>query len=274
LCCISIVSADTFYSESFGGSVTVEDSPVENIYYPSSSFGGSVTVEDSGVDNSPVLSNPLPSDDSINQSFNPELSITCNNDDGSNFDLYILTNASGSWSILDSWTNVGNNTNSMFKVNPSNMNSNGTTYFWSVNASDNYGGSNNWTNITYRFTTSFEPYKLTWHSESFGGSVEVTEPYVPGTLYYSESFGGSVEVTEPHEPEWSNWSTYWTIGQTSDSDTNMDMQVNFQDMGDIGLYYGDSGTPGWIEADTNNDGTVNFQDLGAVGLDYGNDYDP
>ena len=117
------------------------------------SFGGEVTVTDLGADNSPSLSNENPSNDSSGTSLNPELSVDCSNDDGSNFDLYIWTNASGSWATLESFLNVGNNTGAFFDADTSNMNEFTTTYYWSVNATDNHGGSGNWTNETYHFTT-------------------------------------------------------------------------------------------------------------------------
>lgn len=337
--------------------------------YHSESFGGSVTVTDSGTDNSPSFSNENPSNGASGIGLNPELSIDCSNDDGTNFDLYIRTNASGSWATLESFLNVGNNTGVFFDADTTNMDNNSQTYYWSVNATDNHGGSGNWTNETYHFTTEYkivlssespanessgiglqptlqidadgnagryknmnvsfwtnasgswlkigsynnvgdgirnttntanmnsysttyywsvnatyygentwtnETYHFTtqsldvsWHSESFGGKVTVESPGAD-VSWHSESFGGSVTIIEP---AWGNWSGYWKMGQTAYTDTNTDMQVNYQDTGAVGLEYGNSGPPGWIPEDVNNDGDVNYQDTGAIALDYGNDYE-
>ena len=216
-------------------------------------FGGEVTVTGPDVDDSPILSNENPTNGSSGISLNPELYVDCSNDDGTNFDLYIRTNASDSWVTLQSFLNVGNNTGDFFDADTSNMNSYDTTYYFSVNVTDNHGGSGNWTNETYHFTTESEP----------SGTV----------TWYSSSFGGEVTVTESSEPGWSNWSAYWKIGQTSYTDTNTDMQVNYQDTGAVALEYGNSGDPGWIPEDVNDDGDVNYQDTGAVALDYGEDYE-
>ena len=342
-----------------------------DITWHSEDFGGKLTVTETGADNPPDLNNENPSNGVSGIGLNPELSVDCSNDDGSNFDLYIRTNASGSWSTLQSFLNVGNNTGVFFDADTSNMDQYSTTYYWSVNATDNHGGSGNWTNETYHFTTEYriilssespnngssgiglhptlqidvdgngyknmnisfwsnasgswaslqsfsnvgdgvrqttntgdinsysttyywsvnttyyeentwtnETYyfttetepsaNITWHSESFGGKLTVTDPGGSTVTWHSESFGGKLTVTEY---AWGNWSGYWKIGHTSHSDTNMDMEVNYQDTGAVALEYGSSGAPGWIPEDVNDDGDVNYQDTGAVALDYGENYE-
>lgn len=236
----------------------------------SESFGGSVTVTDSGTDNPPSLNNENPSNGASGIDLNPELSIDCSNDDGSNFDLYIRTNASGSWTTLESFLNVGNNTGTFFDADTTNMDSYSTTYYWSVNATDNHGGSGNWTNETYHLTTESEPSaNITWHSESFGGSVTVTSPGVDVT-WHSESFGGSVTV---QSAGWGNWSSYWKIGQTSQTDVDLDMDVDIDDVNIADVNYSETGANGWIASDVNDDGVINYLDIGAIALDYGEEYD-
>ena len=73
---------------------------------------------------------------------------------------------------------------------------------------------------------------------------------------------------------WGNWSEWWTYGKTSiyDCGEPFDMQVNYQDIGAIGLVYLEMGDPGWIPEDVNDDGKVNYVDIGGVALFYGESY--
>jgi hypothetical protein len=52
-------------------------------------------------------------------------------------------------------------------------------------------------------------------------------------------------------------------------DVNADGICNYLDLTLVGLYYGETGTPGWIPADINQDGVVNYLDLTILGLYYG-----
>ncbi len=52
-------------------------------------------------------------------------------------------------------------------------------------------------------------------------------------------------------------------------DVNGDGSVNVLDMVQVGLHFGESGTPGWIREDVNADGAVNVLDLVTVGLHFG-----
>ena len=110
-----------------------------------------------------------------------------------------------------------------------------------------------------------------YHSSIFGGSVTVEEE--PGTYtYHTSTFGGSVIVEEESNPSWSNWSSVWKIGQTSYTDINLDMQVDYLDASNLTGYYGDSGDAGWINADINDDGDVDYLDASSLTGDYGSDY--
>jgi len=90
-----------------------------------------------------------------------------------------------------------------------------------------------------------------------------------GETWHSVSFGGSVIVTEV---EWSNWSVYWKIGQTSIYDVTLDMTVGLTDLTNISTNYKETGANGWINADVNDDGKISLSDLTMVATHYGEDY--
>jgi len=96
----------------------------------------------------PTLTDEQPPDGSRNQMLNPTLSIHATDFQGNLMDIVIRTNASGTWEDIASYTNVGNG---MYTATPSEMDDGGTTYYWSVNATNTVTGK--WTSKTYSFTT-------------------------------------------------------------------------------------------------------------------------
>lgn len=106
----------------------------------------------------------------------------------------------------------------------------------------------------------------TWYSESFGGSVTVTEL---GATWHSSSFGGSVTLAG-----YGNWSEYWVIGQTVvyDCTDPLDLKVNTDDINVTVANLTLTGANGWILADVNDDGVVNYLDIGGVCFWYPWDY--
>ena len=52
-------------------------------------------------------------------------------------------------------------------------------------------------------------------------------------------------------------------------DINQDFQVNVQDLIIVGQAFGQTGTPGSLQADTNGDGVVDVRDLIIVGQHIG-----
>ncbi len=158
-----------------------------------------------------------PTNGSTNISRQPTLQVNpkSSNPERGNVDLYFRSNASGSWSTLCYYENVAENVTRSC-TSTSSMNAYNTTYYWSANAS--LVGETEWTNTTFHFTTQTyeDSVNITYHSATFGGSVNV---YEPGVTLVSRSFGGSVEV---YEYNWSNWSNWWTIEQQASTITISD----------------------------------------------------
>jgi hypothetical protein len=110
----------------------------------------------------PELSSPSPADGATGQNTNPQLSITVNDTNANAMDVYFLTNATGSWTTIDSNLSVYNGT---YSQTPSNMYSWGTKYYWSANVTD----GKLWTNHTYSFTTIVYNYVI-YHFDAYNVS--------------------------------------------------------------------------------------------------------
>jgi len=95
----------------------------------------------------PEQSSPNPSNSATGQSLTPTLSITVNDANADQMDVYFYTNSTGSWGEINSNLSVYNGT--FYQTNDS-MDSYNTKYWWSVNASD----GTTWKNVTYSFTTT------------------------------------------------------------------------------------------------------------------------
>jgi hypothetical protein len=98
----------------------------------------------------PTISNPSPANGSSGVSINPTLSALVNDSEGNLITIEFWTNASGSWAQIG--TQNTSASNGTYVRHPTNMNSNSSSYYWSVNATDP-AGSGNWTNVTYHFST-------------------------------------------------------------------------------------------------------------------------
>jgi hypothetical protein len=98
------------------------------------------------VNAAPAHSGISPADGSTGLGINPTLVVYVSDTDGEWMNCTFRTNASGSWSDLqtnttkDSWINYSGSDFSTYN----------TKYWWSINTTDEYG---EWTNNTYDFTT-------------------------------------------------------------------------------------------------------------------------
>jgi uncharacterized repeat protein (TIGR02543 family) len=100
----------------------------------------------------PVIIDEQPLDNSINQAFNPTLSVRVKSFQGNKMNITFRTNASGAWENLQTYNNI---TDGVYSVNTNNMNKPGATYYWSVNCTDVKTGK--WTFKIYKFTTLSNP---------------------------------------------------------------------------------------------------------------------
>lgn len=97
--------------------------------------------------NAPIVSNPIPANESTNQNLNTNLCITVNDADGDTMTITWYSNSSGSWVVFATDTAVSNGTYCHTNTNFSNYS---TIYWWNVTVEDK-------TNVTqsdiYHFTT-------------------------------------------------------------------------------------------------------------------------
>ena len=91
-------------------------------------FNPSVTVT-----SAPIISNPVPANDSTGQEFNTEVCITINNADGTLMSAIWYSNSSGSWVVFATDTNLANGTYCHTNTNFSNYS---TIYYWNVTVSN------------------------------------------------------------------------------------------------------------------------------------------
>ena len=99
---------------------------------------------------SPVLRAEQPQNGTVNQTFNPQLSITATSFQNRPMNITFGTNATGSWKNLGSFNN---RPNGVYSVSTTVMNVPGTTYVWNVSCSDGVTVTNN----IYSFTTYSNP---------------------------------------------------------------------------------------------------------------------
>lgn len=105
------------------------------------------------ANNPPTQSNPIPANGSIDITIPLDnFTITINDAEGSTMNLTIYTNASGTWLLVNHSNGLTNGTYSNY-TNTSWVDTNCTTFYWSVNLTD----GEFWTNATYYFTTYCPP---------------------------------------------------------------------------------------------------------------------
>jgi len=147
--------------------------------------------------NVPILSMESPGNGSTGQLLNPTLLITVTHPINATMNVTFRTNASESWADIGTNQSVHNGTYSHI---PSNIDSYGKKYFWSVNCSDGMF----WTNETYYFTTEAAPNNapLSYNENPSDGSINISinptmnvtvddaDNDVLSAYWYSNSSGG------------------------------------------------------------------------------------
>ena len=131
----------------------------------------------------PELTNESPRDGAVDVALNPTLSIHAKDYQGDLMTLIFSTNASGAWTELGRYTNVGEGTYDQTTVT---MDSYNTRYYWRVCATD----GTNWNNMTYTFKTMPTWWNPLWQ---YRKSVTVDHAKVAGSL---SSFPVLVGVTD------------------------------------------------------------------------------
>ncbi|MFO7678340.1 MAG: NosD domain-containing protein, partial [Thermoplasmatota archaeon] len=98
----------------------------------------------------PTQKNPNPSNGSIDVSLTPNLNITVDDINDDTLTAYWYSNSSGSWVLFATNTSIDTSVGPVI-INQTNTNFSdyNTTYYWSVNLTD----EEYWMNATYRFTT-------------------------------------------------------------------------------------------------------------------------
>jgi hypothetical protein len=153
----------------------------------------------------PVLSNESPVNTSVNQGLNPTLSIRAVDYQG-NMDITFRTNASGTWQVIGSYTNVINGTYNANATGANSINGYGTKYYWNVTAT--HGGSR--ASNLYSFTTLSQP--------PSGSSVLVSSGGTNGTK--DNLICSNQSTTDPNNDKVSNIYD-WSVNGNSLTDLNL-----------------------------------------------------
>jgi len=126
--------------------------------------------------NDPIISNPVPADDSINVSISPTLSIDVSDPDGDLMNVTWYSNCSGSWVAFGSNTSVSNGTYSQVFSNAS---VNGQWWYWRVYVSDS--ATYIWSDI-YCFYTGLESKLENTGSTNISGYLMIQVQYYSDTI--------------------------------------------------------------------------------------------
>ena len=100
---------------------------------------------------------------------------------------------------------------------------------------------------------------ITFHADALGDSNLTLENVMVVTV----ENGGVMEVSSTVINGTLNVIT------APDWDINFDGSVNLLDLAEVGLYFGETGSPGWIRADVDKDGDVDLADLSIVAYHFG-----
>ena len=268
LVCSFIVKGDvTWYSSSFGGSVVVEGEEEQDITWYSSSFGGSVTVEEESSTEMYITGD----ESTITEYGNFNISVYLDPvEPVRSWEFSLQYNASAlnvtSTAEGDFFTKHGY-----------------TTLYSGPNVENPANGSllemysvciaHNTSEAGYLFNITFIPIVSSGVSEvNFNTSV-VSFGITNETQYLDFNYtNGTITLDIEDFPEWSDWSAYWKIGQTSLSDMDTDMDVDINDITSVTGHYGETGANGWIIQDYNEDGEIDINDITGVTSRYGDDY--
>ena len=236
---IDCSNGETDSGDSYNGTISLDLSELEentsytwwvNISDSYSSSNKSFTFKTNYIE----ITSVSPADGSTGVITSPTLNITPIAN-GDNVDIEFRSIVSGRWKTLKTYNNVGDN---VFRktTNTSHMDTNGITYTWSVNVTDNTTRSH-WTNKTFTFTVGTS--SSLWYSVTFGGSVDVlgVKPIIESVTPANESTDILLQPTleiNVSEPEgntfditWTTNASDWTQSNTSCTDGNYSQTATF-----------------------------------------------
>jgi hypothetical protein len=175
----------------------------------------------------PVVSNPIPADSATQISVPPvNFSITVNDQDGDIMNISWLTNESGTWTIFNTSTNIGNGTYNV--TNTSWVDSYLTIYWWSVNVTDGKG----WTNLTYSFTSRPQNYAPTINNAYPENQSTAINLQITCSIYVNDLDIENLNVSWYNSTDGVNWThqqnnnsvdagstVYWNYSQANSYST-------------------------------------------------------
>jgi len=168
----------------------------------------------------PAQSGESPTNATTDISVNPNLYVLVTDADGDNMNATWWSNSSGAWVQFASNGTIANNTN--ITQTPTNFSGYSTTYYWSLNLTDDNGG---WTNDTYHFTTEAGTisFSLNTSTAAFGTVSLGTSAITSGNKFNLTNDGDvAIDVTIQV-----NDSTDWTYVTYANHDDVDEFTMNF-----------------------------------------------
>jgi len=240
---VSLSSAD-YHSVSFGGSVTVSEESTNEMYI----LGDESTITEYGNFVISIYLDPVEEFKAWNLDFNFNSSAihAISIEEGDIFDGYSTVFMEGT--INNTVGNISMITSIIL-------------------------GAYNVSSPGYLCNITFEPQVASGVSELNFSLPPIEDGYlITFDLEYLDcnTTNGSITLDISDFPVWSNWSSYWKIGQTSVGDIDLDMDV---DTVDVNLLRNDYlNTTGIDDTDLNDDGIVNYLDRSLIQNFWGDDY--
>ena len=245
VCILSLSVNAEWHTVSFGGTVTVEDEPTNDMYI----LGDESDITTYGNFNISVYLDPA--DYIKSWAFSIQFNQSA---------LNVVSTNEGDFFKRHGYTTIYNSGTT--------NNSNGTiNLIYSLIL-----GVGNTSEAGYLYNITFEPMVAqgtSWINFNTSCSLGISNETIFLDLNYTN---GTVTLDIADFPDWSNWSLYWKIGQTSLSDVTLNMVVDINDITEVTGDYGETGAPGWIIEDITEDGEIDIHDITSVTAHYGDDY--
>ena len=186
------------------------------------------------TNNLPLITNPIPSNNSVNMPINPIISIDVNDPDANAMNVSFYSNLSGSWVLLQTNSSVNNGTYS-FQGNDFDVYN--RTYFWNVSVNDGYGTNNS---AVFRFRIENAPDIVVSNPSPSNASADVSTATssVSIDINSNDVFNYTIELGSNSDSgnDQSN-GTFSLTGLTFESDTSYKWYVNVSNYEKTGCYF-------------------------------------